>query len=151
MKKNHTLFAIGMITACLLSAFPLFGQDSGGYETVSEEKLREVLADVKTWTAEAIEFRNNAKNLEPKELVAQANAIRKKFDPVMVLMATTEPPEDIQLAATMLLMSAKGTELSLWHYILATVANAANALEHGDALLQTAISQLNDAEKLFTR
>jgi hypothetical protein len=140
-----------IIAGWLFIPSTVFAEDGDGYDPVSVDRLRAVLADVKSWTTETIAFRENAKTLELKELVEQANAIRKKFDPVMVLMATTEPPEEYQLAATMLLMGTKGVELSLWHYILAAVANASNAMEHGDTLLQTAVSQINDAEKLFAR
>lgn len=149
---NRQLSILVVIAAGWLAAVPsLFAQEADRYETVSIEQLLAVQADVKVWTAQTIAFRENAENLTARELVAQANAIRVKFDPVMILMATTEPAEEYQLAATLLLMGTKGVELSLWHYILAAAANAKNAMEHGDTLLQTAVNQLNDAEKLFAR
>ena len=151
MTKNRQTIVILIIVGWLLIPSMVFSEDGEGYETVSVDRLRAVLADVKIWTTETISFRENAKNLDVKELVRQANAIRKKFDPVMVLMATTEPPEEYQLAATLLLMGTKGIELSLWHYILAGVANASNAMTHGDTLLQSAVDQINDAGKLFAK
>jgi hypothetical protein len=149
--KKRLAVAVLILAGCLLIPSQVFAQDGDDYDPVSANRLRAVLADVKVWTAETIAFRENAKNLEVKELVRQANVIRKKFDPVMVLMATTEPPAEYQLAATMLLMGTKGVELSLWHYILAGVANATNAMTHGDTLLQTAVDQINDAGKLFAK
>lgn len=140
-----------IIAGWLLISPSLFAQEIEQYKPIPVEMLRAVLADVKGWMDETIDFRENAKTLTIEELVQQAGDIRKKFDPVIVLMATTEPPDDYKLAATLLLMGTKGLELSLWHYILAGVTNTQIAIDHGDTLLQPAVDQIRDAEKLFDR
>ena len=147
MKRRSLIVSI-YVVVFLITTPLLFGEDTG--EVLSLEILRSLLADVRSWTAETLEFRKKTPDLEPKEILEQADAIRKKFDPVMVLMATTKPAEEYAQAATILLMGTKGVELALWHYIFAVVAGVDNSKTYGDTLLQVAVNQLNDAEKLFS-
>ena len=138
-----------LIAGCMFMTSGLYAQDTSDKEIISGDELKEVLEDVRSWTAESIEFLKIAKDLTTQEIVAQANAIRVKFDPLMVLMATTDPEAEYQQAAIMLLMGAKGVELALWHYIYAVLGNSQEAKDHGDELLGAAVSQLNDAKELF--
>jgi hypothetical protein len=147
MKKRALIVSI-CAAAFLITTPLLFGEETD--RVLSAEKLLEVLANVRNWTAETLEFRKSTPDLEPKEILEQANAIRRKFDPVMVLMATTEPAAEYRHAATILLMGTKGVELALWHYIFAVVAGVDNSKTYGDTLLQVAVSQINDADKLFS-
>ncbi len=138
-----------LLSVCLFFPSALFAQD--GYDPISAEELREVLEDVKSWAAETSIFRENAKKMNSSAILEQADAIRKKFDPVMVLIATTEPEAEYKPAAVMLLMGTKGVELALWHYMYAILGNSQRAMEHGDVILSAAVNQLLDAEKLFGR
>ena len=149
MIRRRVAGVLLIIMGFLFISPQVFAQEIVEYKPISVELLRVVLADVKGWMTETIAFRENAKNLTLEELVQQASAIRKKFDPVMVLMATTEPPDDYKVAATLLLMGTKGLELSLWHYILAGVTSTQVSIDHGDTLLQPAVDQIGYAERLF--
>ncbi len=139
------------IACCLLLPFGLYAQDTGGSDIISGEQLRAVLENVNSWAAETAVFRKNAQNLTAQELLEKASAIRKKFDPVMVLIATTEPASEYKKAAVLLCTGAKGVELALWHYMLATLAGSEALKDHGDVLLKAAVSELNDATVLFSK
>jgi len=141
---------ITIILLLALVSWNAAAEESIDYEPISAEELREVLEDVSSWAAETIMFRENAKNLRSREIVEQANAIRVKFDPVIILMATTEPESEYKQAGVMLLMGAKGVELALWHYIYAILGTSGKAKDYGDALLSTAVNQIHDAEELFS-
>jgi hypothetical protein len=151
MNKNKAAIVILVLFAYVLAPESLLGQESSRYEPISAEELREVLEDVGSWTAETIIFRENAKEMDARRILERANAIRVKFDPVMVLMATTEPEPVYKPASVMLLMGAKGVELALWHYIYAIIGNSEKAKEHGDSILGAAVNQIQDARELFSR
>ena len=138
-----------LLWGCILLPSGLFAQE--GYEPITAEELRAVLEDVRSWAAETSIFRKNAVNMKPQEIYNEASAIQRKFDPVMVLMATTEPEATYKPATAMLLMGAKGVELALWHYIYAVMSDSQNAMNHGDAVLAAAVNQLHDADMLFSQ
>lgn len=151
MAGKNVLIVLILVAGSLAAPLALCAQDTVEYKPISAQQLREVLEDVRSWATETVQFRNNAENLTPQEVVQQANAIRKKFDPVMVLMATTEPPPEYKTAGIVVVMGTKGIELALWHYILAVIADSQNAKNHADVILQAALGQLNDAQLLFSK
>jgi len=149
--RKHVCILLIFFAGSLLTPLALCAQDAVEYEPVSLEELRVILEDVRAWTAETIELLKNAKDLPPQKILAGLDAIRKKFDPVMVLIATTEPAAEYKKAAVTLLMGTKGVELALWHYIYSILDDSQPAKDHGDVLMSTAIGQLNAARALFSQ
>lgn len=148
--KNRFILLI-LVAGSLLLPLALNAEDTAAYDPISAQQLREIMEDVRSWAASTIELLNDASNLTPREIVERIDALRRNFDPLMVLLATTEPAGEYKRAAVMLLMGTKGVELSLWHYIYAVLGDSQNAKDHGDVLLRAAVSQLNDAHTLFSQ
>ena len=149
--RPRTVSLLILAAAAILLPSSLSAQETDARETLSVERLLEVLADVEAWTEATVELRQAIKSYDQEGFVRAADGLRARFDPIMVLMATTNPAAEVRQAAVLLLMATKGVELALWHYIYGALSSQTTSYDHGDVLLKAAMSQLTGARTLFDR
>jgi hypothetical protein len=117
--------------------------------TVSLQQLLAALDEAASITDAAVELRSQlADDLTPGEFVAGAAPLQRQFEPIIVLIAQTEPPREFQQFAMAVAMGVKGVELALWHYLYAAISGQAERIEYGDELLVRGRAELQLAYSL---
>ena len=144
------LLAAFAIALAAITCVSLFGQDSQTEKKViSSDELKTICSDVAALAAQAVELRKKSAGMSSRDIVNEAERLRRRLEAVVLTIASTRPAQSDQRAAMLLAMGTKGAELALWHYIYGVMANSPRSNEHGDVLLKAAAAQIDAARQML--
>ncbi len=118
---------------------------------VSKEELVTTLQEAASISQAAVAVRNSFSNdgIAAENFVREISALQKRCVPIVVLIATTNPPREIQRLAMTVAIGVKGVELGLWYYIYGVMSNEADFIKYGDSLLNQGHRALQTANTLL--
>ena len=115
-------------------------------EMVTFEQLLEIYDLTYEMTNDIAEKRKSMESDETaKSFFQSVVEYQKNFEPVIILIAETDPPREAQLYAISVAIAVKEAELALWLYIKASVSNQQKYLNFGDVLLGESKDELESA------
>jgi len=116
---------------------------------VSLQELLAVLDEATNIADAALDLRSGlADELTAAEFAAGTAPLQRQFEPIIVLIARTEPPREFQQFAMTVAMGVKGVELALWHYLYGAISGQADRIEYADELLVRGRAELQLAYSL---
>lgn len=118
-------------------------------EIVSFEQLLEIYDMTNDMIDDIAEKRKNMQSEQTAKFFFQSVVEHQKsLEPVIILIAETDPPKEVQLYAISVAIAVKEAELALWLYIKAFVSNQQKYLNFGDVLLGESKDELESASLL---
>ena len=88
---------------------------------------------------------------DPEAFLRRISDIQNAFGAIVVLVATTQPPQGARRLAMLVAMGAEGIELALRYYIYGLLARDADYLGQGDLLFRRGLAELTAAEEMRER
>lgn len=117
--------------------------------TVSTQELLATLDEAASIAEAAAQLRSRlAEGLTPAEFAVAAAPLQRQCAPMIVLIADTDPPRELQQFAMTVAMGVKGVELALWHYLYGALSGEADRIEYADGLLVRGRAELQLAHSL---
>lgn len=102
-------------------------------------RVAEATADLRAKLAEGMAIGDFVSGIAP---------LQRQCEPIIVLIARTEPPRELQQLGMNTAMGVKGVELAIWHYLYGAASGETDHVEYGDQLLTRARRELQRASEL---
>jgi hypothetical protein len=103
---------------------------------VTAEQLIAALDEATDIAELAVELRGRLPtDLPAPDFVREVAGLQRRCEPIIVLIAQTNPPPELQRLAMNIAMGVKGVELALWYYLYGVLSNQAGHINYGDQLL----------------